>query len=194
MLVAAVTLSVIQHVSQVDIVTHPVQPQTISFIWTGNSKEARLWLNKCIRISSGICSHFQINKLSEGEQGNRLQDKRKSVRQMLLCAANHALKASHKTNRRQRARVEGKFFSLFSAFSTFKWRGSLAQFPGTMDSSQTFSDLDTFMYYCPYFKFHILNYLFLLKYTGFPLLFITVMAENRFSYLTSIPCVLLVPK
>ena len=32
MLIAAVTLSVIQHVSQMDIVIHPVQPQTISFI------------------------------------------------------------------------------------------------------------------------------------------------------------------
>lgn len=117
MLIAAVTLSVIQHVSQMDIVIHPVQPQTISFIWTGNSKEASLWLNKCICISSGICSYFQINKLSEREQGNRLQDKRKSVRQMLLCAADHALKASHKTNRRQRARVEGKFFLAYLVLS-----------------------------------------------------------------------------
>ena len=117
MLVAAVTLSVIQHVSQVDIVTHPVQPQTISFIWTGNSKEASLCLNKCVCISSGICSYFQINKLSEREQGNRLQDKRKSVRQMLFCAADYALKASHKTSRRQRARVEGKFFLAYLVLS-----------------------------------------------------------------------------
>ena len=59
-------------------------------------------------------------------------------------------------------------------------------FPGTMDSSQTFSDWDTFMYYSPYFKFHILNYVFLLKYTGFLLLFITAMAENRLPNLRSL--------
>ena len=36
---------------------------------------------------------------------------------MLLCAADYALKASHKTNRRQGARVEGEFFLAYLVLS-----------------------------------------------------------------------------
>lgn len=58
-----------------------------------------------------------------------------------FCAVDYSLKASCKTNRRQGARI---IFLACLVLTLLLNAENLVQFPGAMDSSQTFSDLDTF--------------------------------------------------